>query len=239
MKKTPGGEDRGSSPEGLGIRTIRHTTKEHYVDNVLMPYLTDKTKLVDSPQYQRMIEAGKSHDEALIAASHERLLEITRQLDSADKGGIGEKWYAEWFAKTGDKTQFTVSKADIEKRYPGVDLKQDRNIDLFQKVDAKSADIVEIKNVSGSLKEARLESEMDAHLALRAKDIKDGADVVTVRNVVWVLLDPTTLKEPGTATFIFHYLKMGAEFRIQTPEGTHTVTSVNYRQLATEFGGAK
>jgi hypothetical protein len=204
-----------------------------------MPHLTNHESLKESALYNQMIETGKSHEEALIAASHERLLSITRQLDSADKGSLGEKWYAEWFSKPGDQSQFSVSKEDIGKRYPGVDLKQDRNIDRLRKVSDDKADIYEIKNVSGSLNEPRLKSEMEAHLALRGKDIKDGKASYTVRKVVWVILEPAALKETGTQSFIMTYFKQGAQFEVHTPDGVISVTDKNYSQLAAKYAGNK
>ena len=235
MKKTESGKNRDPSPEGLSIRTIRHGTKQHYIDHIIIPHLTNNLSLKDTTHYQEMVEAGKPESEALIAASHERMMTISRQLDSADKGSLGEKWYAKWFSKGNDRFQFSITKEDIAKRYPGVDLKKDRIIDLLRIVSADKADIYEIKNVSGSLNEPRLKNQMEAQISLKDKDIKEGNNVYTVQNVVWVLLNPTSIKEPGTRTFIINYLNKGAQFKVLTPDGVIRVTSNNYNKLVTKY----
>ena len=235
MKQTSKGSERDPSPEGLGVRTIRHSTKEYYADNVIMPHLANEASLKESPRYLAMVEAGKPEREALIAASQERLLKITDQLDSADKGSLGEKWHKHWYGQPGDRPQFSVSQKDIATRYPGADLKQDRNLDVLRKVNSDEADIREIKNVAGSLNEPRLKSEMDAHLLLVNKAVKVGNNLYKVRQVVWRLLDPATLKESGTRTFILKYLKEGARFEVQTPDGVKDVTSENYGKLVTDY----
>ncbi|MBL8369226.1 MAG: DUF4157 domain-containing protein [Candidatus Accumulibacter sp.] len=239
MKQTEGGDSRGDSPNGLTIRTIRHTTKQHFINEVILPHLTDPRSLADSPRYQALIEQGIDPREAQIAASHERLLSITRQLDSADIGSLGEKWHTHWFAQAGDKTQFSVSQKDISDRYKGADIGQDRNLDLLKLVGDEQADLVEIKNVSSPVGE-RERGELDAHLALQGKDVMlpgaAGAKATprTIRKVVWVILNPDFLTSHANVAFVTDRLKENAflEFRIYDENGKMVpVTGANYRTV--------
>ena len=239
MKQTEGGDSRGDSPNGLTIRTIRHTTKQHFINEVILPHLTDPKSLADSPRYQALIDQGIDPREAQIAASHERLLSITRQLDSADIGRLGEKWHTHWFAQAGDKTQFSVSQKDISDRYKGADLGQDRNLDLLKLVGDEQADLVEIKNVSSPVGE-RERGELDAHLALQGKDVMlpgaAGAKATprTIRKVVWVILNPDFLTSNANVVFVTDRLKENAslEFRIYDENGKMVpVTGANYRTV--------
>jgi hypothetical protein len=246
MKQTEGGESRGESPSGLAIKTIRHTTKQHFIKEVILPHLTDAASLAESARYQALIEKGTDPREALIAASHERLLAITRQLDSADIGSLGEKWHTHWFAQTGDKTQFGVSKQDIADRYKGTDLGQDRNIDLLKLVGDEQADLMEVKNVSTPVGE-REKGEMDAHIALHGKDVMmpGGAGAKptprTIRKVVWVILNPDFLASNANVVFMSDRLKKHAflEFRVYDENGNVVIVNgANYRTVLAGLAAA-
>ena len=246
MKVTEKGSSRGESPTDLKIRTIRHTTKQHYIEQVILPHLTDPASLAESPRYQAMIAEGKPAREAEIAASHERLLAITRQLDSADVGSLGEKWNEHWFARAGDKTQFGVSRQDIADRYKGTDIGQDRNIDLLKLVGDEMADLVEVKNVSSPVG-PRERAEMDAHLALYGKDLDmpapagTKAPVRTVQKVVWVILNPDFLTSNSNIVFMSERLKKHSflEFHVYDENGkVVTVNSGNYKTVLAGLAAA-
>ncbi len=234
MQTTETGRSRGEGPAGLAVKTVRHGTKQYFIRTVILPYVTDAEQLTTSPRYQAMRDAGAPLREAEIAASHERLLEITRQLDSADIGSLGESWYKHWFGQADDRPQFEVTKEYAADKF-GVDLKQDRSIDLLHIVDAEKADIFEIKNVSTRIGDREM-GEMDAHIALQGQPLPVSAPsggkapIRKVRKVVWVILNPDFVTVKANVDFIRTSLEGRAflEFRIYDNNGfVQTVTAIN------------
>ena len=242
MKLTEKATARDETPTGLGIRTIRHTTKQHYIDTVIMPHLTDPVSLADSPRYQMLIEQGTAPRDAEFAASHERLLAITRQLDSADIGSLGEKWNAHWNGQAGDMTQFAVSKTEFATRYPGADLGQDRSLDVLRPVGDDQAHLFEIKNVASPVG-AREKAEMDAHLALLTRGVMvpgaAGAAPTprTIKLVVWVILNPDFLKSNANVVFMTERLKEHTTLEFHVYDANGKVVKITHANYQAELKG--
>jgi hypothetical protein len=217
MSKTESGDSRGKSPEGKGMRQVRHTTKQFFITNKVLPYLTDKPGIKASKEYKNLLAVVKDADKAYRMVSQQRMLDITRDLDSSDKGNIAESWYAMVYGKTGD-TQVEVTRKQVE------------NLDQTRKLDRVEGDtIVELKNVSEAMG-PREEGEFIDHVKMMGKQVQTGGE--KIKKLRWVILDPKGA-EPNR-TFMKDMLKgtKNVTFVVLDPAGNpKEITSRDIKAL--------
>lgn len=180
MSTTDKGQSRGKSPEGQGMRTVRHTTKQYYVKSVILPHLTDEVNIAKSKDFKDLVKDGATKDEAFARISHQRMLDYTKGLDSSDKGGIAEAWYAKVYGEDSGSRQVDVDPKFIKKQ--GGAINEPRKLDRLE-----GDTIIELKNVTDSLG-AREKGEFIDHVNMIGKKVEEGG--TTIKKVRWVMLDP-------------------------------------------------
>lgn len=178
------------------VDDIRHAIKEKFRDKIV----------------RQMFEAsdGKKLD---AKASHQKMRELTENLNSADKGPITEAWIKKTREAAGAKetAEQVVVKAEEHKR-----MKGDRRLDRIE-----GEEVNEIKSGESHL-DAGEKAELDDHLALVGKE---GATLdvrgkpQTVKKVKWTFTSP----EGGrtNADFLEMQLKANDGFSVEVYNDAH------------------
>lgn len=166
---------------GRTHRTVRHNLKQLYVQRI-QEHLTNVKRLSETPLYKSLIHEGRSHSNALRAASHAEMVRITRGLGPSDRGSIAERWYAEYSGAGTVPTQVKVTQE--EARRMGIELTQDRRLDRIS-----GSTIEELKNVSTALGE-RDKLAINDQLRLVGSKLTINGQPRTIDSVKVSILDP-------------------------------------------------
>jgi hypothetical protein len=120
-------------------------------------------------------------------ASHQKMLELTDHMGSADRGSIAEQWYVGVYGTKDTTTHPKLEKAKLEKPKPGfdkVELTQDRVPDLVE-----GSKVKDVKDVRGALGERDTQQAADFE-KLVGKKIEVEGKLVHVDELVHVFPEP-------------------------------------------------
>ncbi|MFY0568239.1 DUF4157 domain-containing protein [Archangium lansingense] len=175
--------DAMQPPGTRTYRTVRHNLKQKFIDAV-MERLINPQRLEQTATYRSVLKSTKSPEQALKAASHTEMLRLTRDLASADKGSIAERWYMEMYGKArGGETQVSISKEQAKAL--NVELLENRRIDVVE-----GDTIRELKNVSGPLGKRERDQVMDLLKLVGKRLPRKGGETDTIARVNETILDP-------------------------------------------------
>jgi len=185
MQLTEKGNPRASSPEGAAMKGVRHTTKQFFTNEKIIPYLTERTRISESPEYKQEIQRGRTAEEAYRAISHRRLMEYTDGLDSSDRGALGESWREMVYGTPGERQVKVLpqsDKANPKEPFVRLDIDEAR---LLDKVEGDT--LIEVKTVKGQLG-PRDKGEILDHVRMINNKVQKNGQIV--RKLQWEIQDP-------------------------------------------------
>ena len=164
---------------GKSYDTVRHNLKKTFTDS-LYEKTKNRQELVKSDAYRQELALSGDVEKAFKAASHKKMLDISRTLGNADKGSLGERWYKENYADRGGevKTQVTLGPEH------GITHENSRRVDIYDNHMAR-----EVKNVTEPLGDKGTK-QVDDLLAAADKDIKVGNSKTGYDTVQLTFIDP-------------------------------------------------
>ena len=173
--------NRIGDPSGRTPRTIRNRVKDPLTAEIVKK-LTTPEWLRTRESYTKATGRGLGDSEALLAASHEEMLRVTKKLAVEDSGSIAEFWYRDSYAA--DKTSRQVSAPATQ-----FGLTEDRRIDLMD-----GNTLRELKNVAGALDPRARGQVLDMIKLLKQSIEVKAGDVRTVDKIVVSFLNPAGIK---------------------------------------------
>lgn len=188
-------------PGDRTYRTVRSNLKDLYAARIVQ-HLTDPVRLAATPVYNTTRRQGRSHADALNAASHAEMVRMTRELYVSDRGAIAERWYEARFGLVDSPTPTQVSITQAEAAAMGVALTADRR---FDRVSGNM--IEELKNVRTGL-DAGDRAEINDQLQLVGHDLNVGGRVHSIDYVKVSILDPEGVL--ANAAYMYRRLDPGA-----------------------------
>jgi DNA-binding transcriptional MerR regulator len=214
-------------PAGLTPRTVRHNAKQVYLD-LLIAKITDKKVIAQTETYKNLIKEGKTPEQAHRMASHERMLEVTKDLASADRGSIGERWFGALYGAGDTQTQVSVTVKRPDEH--GVLKDEQRNIDRMEGTTAR-----ELKNVSGEMG-ARETGQIHSLIAAIGSDVVVNGQPRKIEKVIETFVDPRG--EVANADFMKQIFKTypdaNVTFELYTARGE--VITVDKNNFETVLG---
>ncbi|MFY1825066.1 annexin [Myxococcus fulvus] len=175
--------------DGVTHDTIRHNLKVPFKDK-LLDHITDPAHLATTQKYKDVLAKTGDAQQALRAASHHEMLEISNGLAIKEQGNLAEDWYLKTFGTKDSSTQ--VSVAQDHAKAQGVTLEKDRFAD---QVEVNDGTVRELKNVFTELK-GEQKSQFDDLVKIASNKlemkVKVGDDVsdVEAQSLVYTFLDP-------------------------------------------------
>lgn len=137
-------------------RYVRHTMKDKFMGRIVNEVITDAKHL--QAKYPEAYKGVDLNDPKAVAAANRRasnaeMLEVTKNLGSADRGSIAEKWSQAMDGSSTSDTQVALNKQQLNEK--GIAITEDRKADRIDAVRGDAADpnkvtghkMTEVKNV--------------------------------------------------------------------------------------------